>query len=123
MIVDIFRQEGFIFVNNWVEVANHVWPKRSQDYDWASVCAQATAGIDDADLVLAEASGETGFGVGFEVASALSKGKKVVILIQRGQVSDSYASGLNRSDLLIYEYDPANIVVDLQGLVRSIEKM
>jgi len=104
-IIGVIQREGHVLVNNWVETANNRWPQEMQYYDWASVCIAARGGIDDADVLLAEASGETGFGVGFETAYALSKGKKIGILIRKTEMDNSYTSGLDRKEIYVCGYE------------------
>jgi|GEM_PF-5792632 len=115
-IIDAIHSEGHTLVNGWVETANNKWSPEFKSDDWVSVCIQARCGVEDADVVLAEASGETGFGVGFEVACALSKGKKVYILIQKSEINNSYAYGLDRHEVKVEEYEPQKV----RAVVRRI---
>ena len=103
-IKDAIQACGHVLVNDWREAALHKWPRQQSYDDWTSVCIEARNGIESANLVVAEASGKAGFGVGFEVATALNLGKRVIILVEKGQVNNSYASGLDRSGIWFREY-------------------
>lgn len=120
-ILDAIRSEGHILVNNWVEVASKIWPLQQKDFDWTKVCIESRVGIDDADMVIAEASGQTGFGVGYEVAYALAKSKRVAILIKKSEVSNSYASGLDQSEVTIHEYSADEIVEVVRQMIGAKE--
>ena len=122
-ILSAIRCEGHVLVNSWVEAVKYKWPEQKEYYDWATVCIESKIGLDDADMLVVEASGESGFGVGFEVAYGLSVGKKIMILLQSDKVNDSYASGLERhSGLSIHEYDRNKAEPEVRKLMCSIEK-
>src|SRR6185503_3093267 len=108
-IVGAIKKLGHIVVDNWVEAAYHK-AEAVEERDWTAICMAAAAGLEDADIIIAEVTGESSFGVGFEVASALRSGKSVLLLVKKGKMWDSYASGLDRGSVRCWEYDRQSIV-------------
>jgi nucleoside 2-deoxyribosyltransferase len=105
-IIDAIQRLGHVVADNWVEPAYH---NIEGEKDWTAICMAATAGIEDADILIAEVTGQSGFGVGFEVASAIKSRKPVLLLVREGKSWDSYASGLDRSIVRCLEYGPQSI--------------
>lgn len=120
LIVNTIREEGHILVNNWIEAA---WftdmAADSEKRDWVAICNEAAVGIEDADVVIAEASGLSGFGVGYEAARAVSGGKPTLILLEGKRESVSYAVGLRDPLIRVEGYEIASVSKRVRESLRK----
>lgn len=104
------RLLGHSFQNDWVETAwyREMNNKRAWD-DIGQIVSYADNAITHAEVVIAEASDASVFGVGYEVALALQRKKPVLVLVDEVTARSSYAKGLT-NDLLTYrEYNQTNL--------------
>lgn len=98
---------GGIVANNWAETAFIRGRLPSDSAWWGSMCHITQQAIEDADIVIVEASGVSSFGVGFEMAYALQNKKPILVLTKVGEERSSYARGLTHRLLerIIYRSD------------------
>lgn len=106
------------FARDWIEPAFVRYSKQSQGrerqpVDWKSVQRENIEAIAKADVVIAEAT-QAGFGVGYQVASAVQQKKPVLILRHVSADKDSFASGVDNVNVTYKEYDDETLesVVD-----------
>jgi hypothetical protein len=78
------------------------------------------SGIKHSDALIVEASGQSAFGVGYEVASALHLHLPVLLLCREG--SSSYASGMKHQLIYYREYDSNNLEMQIEKFLRSVEQ-
>lgn len=120
-ITKVIQTHGHVLVNDWQEAALSKWPKQRSYSDWTSICIEARSGVEAADLIIAEATGESGFGVGFEVATALALKKPILILVKNGEGTNSYASGLDRAKVSYKEYKPGDLTRAILAFIENVE--
>src|SRR6476469_7505366 len=112
-ILNKVRLLGHSFHNDWVETA---WYRESNNKaPWeeiTDIVDHVGAAIRNSDLLIAEASDASVFGVGYEVATALQQNKPVLVLVQKNTSGFSYAKGL-KHDLLTYKEYEVETVEDI----------
>jgi hypothetical protein len=120
LIVKAINEQGCVLVNNWVEPAWYISQESEDEQrDWQSICSLARQGIDDADVVIAEASGLSGFGVGYEAGYATAKGKPTLILLHQDMVSVSYAAGLVGELIIVENYTRQSVKKKVQDFLTT----
>lgn len=118
-IVSIVYALGHTLARDWVEPASFRVERDEAFYDIQSLVRDAQAGVESAEIMIAEVSGGSAFGVGFEVAMALQRRKPVLLLIHKKTYNLSYASGLIYNDLItISRYDDSNIQKIIENFIR-----
>jgi hypothetical protein len=86
--------------NDWVETERlrqeSLGPNDSLQKGWdvISMVRESEAALENADLLIAEASEGSAFGVGYEVSYALQRKKPTLILVKEKDAASSYATGL-----------------------------
>jgi nucleoside 2-deoxyribosyltransferase len=120
-ILDTVRSQGFVIANNWIEAVGDRMPPYESATDWTNVCTDARSGLDDADIVIAEASGPSSFGSGLEVGYAIAKKKKVILFVAADRVNDCYAMGLDRGEALIVVYTKQTLVSAVEAALRVVK--
>lgn len=119
LIVGSIQEAGGVTVNNWLEVAN-MRGGTSFDFDvtrWREICGEAQTGLSDANLHIAEVTGSSTFGVGYEVALALSMNKPVLALLRAGSLRSSYITGIQHPQLKVEEYDSEDVTQKVKEFV------
>lgn len=98
-IIASVRKLGHSMLSDWTEIT---WLQESQNdtkggLDWfdTALVEDAKIGIEKAELIIAEVTGGSSFGVGYEVATALRLKKPVLILIDKSRTAKSYATGID----------------------------
>ena len=84
------------------------------------MCADVQESIEDADVMIAEVSGTSTFGVGYEVASALKANKNVLALVKEGERT-SYVRGLTHPKLTVMHYRPDNVAALVSDFLNGIK--
>jgi hypothetical protein len=95
-IVEIIQKEGHTLAHNWVDASykSLVEEKASPgDTDWALMYKDSAEAISRADVIVAETSIPS-FSVGYQVASAVSMKKPVLVLNREGVEKSFFASGI-----------------------------
>lgn len=99
---DVIQRLGHIITYSWIEVALHrQYDSKNSALDLQLV-KETTSAIEGAELLIAEASAGSVFGVGYEVAQAIQHKKPVLILIRKDEMANSYAAGI-KNDLVRVE--------------------
>jgi hypothetical protein len=112
-ILNAVRSLGHIVARDWVETA---WAQEMRDsskkhieqIDW-SIVAETDAAIESAEIFIAEASNSSTFGVGYEVAVALSRRKPILLLVREEDAPLSYASGIKNELVTYQKYNDNNL--------------
>lgn len=122
-ILQIIRAQGHLVAHDWVEnallrVAKD--PDKMLRMDWPLVVREVEAGIESAELVIAEASEQSAFAVGYEVSLALLKRKPVLALVRSSEgATASYVSGIQNELLTVREYDGTNLEAIIVGFINE----
>lgn len=114
------RALGHSLHNDWLETA---WLKAkgetSVSWDLESIVSSSEISIDASELVIAEATDVSTFGVGYEVALALQRKKPVLVLVRKELGDRSYVSGV-KNDLLTYrQYTDDNLEKIVENFIRD----
>lgn len=109
LIIKAVQTSGGMVVNNWTEVAAFRGHMNLDKIKWQELYRETQMGIDNADVVIAEVSGCNAFGVGYEVSTALNRGKPVLALVEKSQAATSYISGIEHPQLSLASYDAQDI--------------
>jgi hypothetical protein len=112
-IINAVREHGHIVARDWVETAylQETRENKKAKLDWIdwSIVGEVEATLEGCDLVIAEASDTSTFGVGYEVSQALQRGKPTLLLVNKDADARSYAHGI-KSKLVSYcTYDDDNL--------------
>lgn len=119
-LLDSVQSMGGIMTNSWVQGAL-LREGLPQDIEWwERISSEAEKGIEDADVLIAEGSGASALGVGYELAYALSAGKPSLLLIAQGEETDSYAYGLRRQGLETYVYTRESLRSGVESFLGKI---
>lgn len=105
LIIDAIREMGCAVVNNWTETATFRGNRSLEKVRWQEICREAKTGIEDASVIVAEVSGQSVFGVGYEVGLALGQNKRVLALVHKDQINNSYICGIIHPSLHVATYD------------------
>lgn len=118
-IINKIHSLGHTLANEWVEPAAHREARGGVFSDIKAIVRDAQAGIESAEVVIAEVSGGSAFGVGYEVAMALQRKKPVLLLIHKNVFSSSYASGLVSDDITLRPYVEPNLSRIIEDFIRT----
>ncbi|HSE61555.1 MAG TPA: hypothetical protein VLA88_04655 [Candidatus Saccharimonadales bacterium] len=116
-ILHAIRAAGHNVSNDWTESALI----RSDFTDIVGIVNDAVRSIDSAEVLIAEASDVSTFGVGYEVAHALQRKKPVLLLINKNVEKSSYATGLNDELITLRQYDDLTIEEVVTGFLADNE--
>ncbi|HSW81540.1 MAG TPA: hypothetical protein VLG40_04030 [Candidatus Saccharimonas sp.] len=122
-IRDVVRNLGHNLAGDWTETAllrEQRANKKGQleGIDW-SIVQEAEALLQSSELVIAEASDRSTFGVGYEVAQALNGRKPILLLVKRESAQRSYVTGL-KNDLITYKpYDSSNLERVVENFIKD----
>jgi nucleoside 2-deoxyribosyltransferase len=114
-----------VLVNDWIEVAYHragrFVDSNNGQVGWniVDIVRNAEVGIEQAEAVIAEVSGGSTFGVGFEVSHALRSKKPVLCLIKEEEQKNSYAAGLKSDLLTIKFYNEKNLDTIVEQFIKE----
>jgi hypothetical protein len=123
-ILHTIRSLGHVVARDWVETS---WIRESQHsfkqsqlqgMDW-NIVREAEAAIESSELIIAEASDISTFGVGYEVALALQRRKPVLLLVNKNVAARSYASGLSNELITFKKYDDDSIEKIVENFIRN----
>ena len=119
-ITTTIRLAGHSLHNDWVETQwirtnTPIEQGGSRIWDIEAIVQEVDISIQNADVVIAEATDRSTFGVGYEVAFALQHKKPVLVLIKKGSAPMSYATGVKNDLLVVKGYDEN----DIHGLITS----
>lgn len=122
-ILGAIRSKGHLVAYDWVETALlrvAESPNKKLDLEWQATMHEIEAGIERAELIIAEASEQSAFGVGYEVALALLAKKPVLALVKSGDaVTPSYVSGIRNELLTVKEYNDSNLEDHILEFIRE----
>lgn len=117
VIIGAAQEAGCIIANDWTEMANYR-SSLPHDFDWwIDMCERSRLCIHDADIIMAESSGISTFGVGYEIATALQSGKHVLALVRKDQVGASYTLGLKHPKLTAAIYTPETLATTVKRFI------
>src|SRR6266567_95137 len=97
-IIQMIHERGHSLTKNWIEPQyfRHISPNsRPARLEWDVICRQQSKLIGSADIVIAEASGYSSFGVGHQVALAQVMKKPVLLLTKWTPPHGAYIDGMN----------------------------
>lgn len=119
-IIQCLQDHGAVIANSWFEGAalRGVLPQSMER--WREIVSEAAMGIRDADVVIVEGSGRSGFGVGFELAEALRLEKSTILLISDTERDNSYAAGLEQTRLRVVFYSRKDIKINLSRELADV---
>lgn len=123
-ILHYVRLLGHVISRDWVEtsyvreVQHDEEQSKLKDLDWVIV-EEAERAIEGAELVIAEATDSSTFGVGYEVAYALQRRKPTLLLVKKEKAATSYASGLRGDFVTFKKYDDANLQKIIEDFIKE----
>lgn len=109
------REAGGILAQNWVEALYMNGSPKDPEW-WERLSIEAASGIQDADIVIVEGSGQSAFGVGFETANALHLAKPTLLLIEEGR-KNSYGVGIKHPQLQVSFYNDNSLQEVVKGFL------
>jgi hypothetical protein len=123
-IIKSVRSLGHSLHNDWVETE---WLRESQrgkdgtrrPWDLSVIVEASEISIDASELVIAEASDVSTFGVGYEVALGLQRKKPVLALVRSEAVGESYVTGIKHDLLTIKKYDDAEVQKIVEDFIKA----
>lgn len=118
-IIDIIYSLGHTIALEWVEPAGYRIARGEVFGDLKSIVRDAQAGIESAETVIAEVSGGSAFGVGYEVALALQRRKPVLLLVDEARLQDSYATGLINKFITLKAYNDRNLEKIIEDFIKD----
>jgi len=119
-IVSIIHSLGHTVSHDWIEPARLRMKRDGYNFGNLDVVVRdAEAAIESAEVLIAEATGGSTFGVGYEVALALSKRKPVLVLLNKHSKRDSYAIGITNSLLTTKNYDAGNLEKCVEDFIKA----
>jgi hypothetical protein len=107
-ILKVIGERGHVINNDWTETALKR-EQRKTDWDMPQLVERAMNSIQNAELLIAEVSDGSSFGVGYEVAMALQLKKPILLLIDEERTHATYATGLRNELITIQQYNKDNI--------------
>lgn len=108
-IIRKIREMGHVISNEWVETAWQRDEKGEKDWNLTAIVEDALASIENAEVLIVEASGGSAFGVGYEVAYAVERKKPILLLVNKTLLPDSYAAGIKHELITYKNYDTNNL--------------
>lgn len=121
LIIKAVRESGNTVIHDWTEVAVFRGHMVLDKIRWQELFREAQMGIDNAALVIAEVSGRNVFGVGYEVSSALNKGKPVLALVEKNQIDTSYINGIVHPLLTVKSYSVRDLAKNVKAFIEANE--
>lgn len=100
-IMHAIRSAGHAVSNDWTENALIASTEDFTSSRMHEVVADASKSIETSEVMVAEVSGGSTFGVGYEVSLALQHKKPVLLLVRESMRGSSYATGL-KNELIMY---------------------
>lgn len=119
-ITNAINETGAVIAKNWIEAAVHLARFPSDELWWKEMCADVQESIEDADVMIAEVSGRSTFGVGYEMALALKADKYVLALVKEGEYG-SYVRGLTHPKLTVAYYRSDNVSAIVGNFLNGIK--
>ena len=108
-ILRAMRAQGHLIAYDWVETALLREARGEKAIFKRDGFAEIEGAIEGAELLVAEASDGSAFGVGYEVSLALQKRKPVLILVRSESIETSYAAGIVNELATVRTYDEDNL--------------
>lgn len=106
------RELGHTFTNDWVETSwQHVARGDSYEGKIKGIVHSADLGLRSAEVVIAEVSGVSSFGVGYEVSRAMQERKPILLLATKVDALSSYANGIE-SDLVSFKVYDSDLTLE-----------
>ena len=118
------RLSGHVVSRDWVETSymremqHDKERSKLEGIDW-TIVEETERAIEGAELVIAEASDSSTFGVGYEVAYAIQRRKPTLLLVKKNKASMSYASGLKSDFITFKRYDDANLQKSVEDFIKE----
>lgn len=123
-IIHSIRLLGHVISRDWVETA-YVRELRHEGsetllkgIDW-TIVEEAEMAIESAELLIAEASDISTFGVGYEVAYALQRRKPVLLLVNENVAERSYANGIKHKYASFKKYNDENVAKFVEDFIKE----
>lgn len=123
-IVEKLKTLDVTIKNDWLEIAHlraslpdHMWERVGLDIP--SIVTHAERAIHECDVLVAEVSGQSTFGVGYEVAYALQLKKPVLALVRAEQFAHSYSIGIANKLLTTASYTEENLETILEDFIKD----
>jgi hypothetical protein len=119
-IIETVHKLEHTVTHSWVEAAWHRAERDGKSFgDIEGVVKDTLMGIESAEIVIAEASDVSTFGVGFEVARALYRRKPVLVLVKPQSLANSYVTGIHDDLLTLKKYDKHNISKIIEDFIKE----
>lgn len=117
-LVDAIHEDGHVLAYDWVEPAYNDEKRGSASYtNWQEVYKSSADALNKAEVVIADAT-IRGFGIGYQVALAVSMKKPTLVLCERGVDDSFFASGIDTG----VAYKEYKSVKDVKSLVKQFLK-
>lgn len=116
-VIRVVHSRGHSVAKNWIEPQHFLFKDtdKASHLDWANNCRENEYLIGKSDVIIAEVSGYSTFGVGHQVAIAQQQGKPVLLLARSVPRFGAYTDGLGYGMTQREEYD-------LKNLEEKVEK-
>lgn len=119
-IVNIVHSLGHTVSHNWLEPARLRRERAGSSFgSLEALVKDVEAAIESAEVLIAEATGGSCFGVGYEVSLALNKRKPVLALLNKRAEQESYVVGITNNLLTTKKYDEGNLEKCIEDFIRS----
>ncbi|HET9411955.1 MAG TPA: hypothetical protein VFO38_03845 [Candidatus Saccharimonadales bacterium] len=123
-IIRTIQVLGHVISRDWVETAyarelrHNNQEALLQGMDW-TIVEEAEKAIEGAELLIAEASDISTFGVGYEVAYALQRRKPVLLLANEDVAARSYAIGIRHKFASFKKYNHTNLAKVVERFINE----
>jgi len=122
----IIYERGHSLSDNWIEPQYfmHTNPAAYKNKpEWDIICREVAYTIERADVLIAEASSYSSFGVGYQVAIAQQKDKPTLLLTKTKSTPPygAYIDGLNYGSMIRREYNNHNLEVKVRDFIKTHE--
>jgi len=123
-IRDIIYRLGHNLVGDWTETAllreqNATNKGQLEGVDWKNMVQDAETSLQSAELLIAEASGASTFGVGYQVGLAINSRKPILLLVEESSAHISYATGLENDFIICKIYNSSNLEKILDNFIKE----
>ena len=122
-IINTVYSLGHTVAHNWIESARIRMEREEYSFkDIDQIVKDAEAAIESSEVLIADATGGSAFGVGYEVAMALNKRKPVLVLLNKDSTQGAYSIGISNDLLRVKRYDANNLEKCIEKFIICFKK-
>lgn len=123
-IMNVVYGRGHSLSENWIEPQYYRHANlaaRENKPEWDIICREAAEKIKNSDVLIAEASGYSSFGVGYQVSIGQHCKKPILLLTKYTPPYGAYIDGLNYGTMTRQEYNDKNLEIKVDEFLKRHE--